>query len=125
MDLGSLPGFDFYVALGVSADGSVIVGEASTFNPTSRYEPFIWDQVNGMRGLTSVLQDLGVQIPSGWRLQEAHAVSADGRTIVGTGANPSGQFEAWVAVVPEPGAVALFASASCALLFRARRMPRR
>jgi probable HAF family extracellular repeat protein len=121
LDLGSLPGFETFEALGVTADGSVVVGEASTFTPTSRYEPFIWDQVHGMRSLTGVLGDLGVQIPSGWQLQAANAVSADGLTIVGTGVNPSNQFEAWIAVIPEPAALPMLAAASGVLFMYRRR----
>jgi probable HAF family extracellular repeat protein len=110
-DLGSLPSFESFAANGVSADGSVIVGEASAINPTSRSAPFIWDQANGMRSLTQVLADLGVQVPAGWELQSANAISADGLTIAGTGADPAGKFEGWVAVVPEPVALPLLAAA--------------
>ncbi|MBI3462093.1 MAG: choice-of-anchor D domain-containing protein [Planctomycetes bacterium] len=77
-----------------SADGSIVVGH-SNFQD----RPFIWDRSNGMRDLTDVLssypdiQDALI----GWTLNTATDVSADGLTIVGTGINPSGDTEAWIA----------------------------
>ena len=53
----------------------------------------IWDQVNGARNLQQVLEeryDL-VDALDGWELTEARDISADGRTIVGSGQNPSGE----------------------------------
>ena len=47
-------------------------------------------------------------MPAGWTLLEASGVSADGRTIVGTGINPDGNREAWMVTldnVPEPSAL--------------------
>ncbi len=45
----------------------------------------------------------GVANLAGWTLVDALAVSADGRTIVGYGANPLGNLEAWIATVLGPG----------------------
>ncbi|MFM9996914.1 MAG: PEP-CTERM sorting domain-containing protein [Phycisphaerales bacterium] len=106
--LGDLPGGGFdSIAFGVSADGSVIVGRASVdqlppcgiFGCGSAGRAFIWDAVNGMRDLEAVLSAAGATT-EGWDLQEARAVSADGRTIAGTGRNPTGAFEGWVAYFP-------------------------
>ena len=44
---------------------------------------------------------------SGWMLQGARDVSADGAVIVGYGINPAGEREGWVAVIPEPQSLAL------------------
>ena len=90
-------------ALGVSADGSTIVGYGHTGKTSSGYEPFIWDATNGMRELDDVLLDLGLDI-TGWELYKAWGISANGRVIVGTGINPSGDTEGWIAVLRGPNA---------------------
>ena len=72
-------------------------------------EVFLWDSTHGMRSLRDVLvNDYGLDL-AGWALERPTAISADGTTIVGNGRNPSGQFEAWVAVlsVPEPSTALL------------------
>ena len=97
--LGDLLGgvFDSIVNA-LSADGKVAVGSSSTGN--DQQEAFIWDEVLGMRNLRSVLmEEFGLDL-GGWRLESAVAISADGQTIVGTGTNPAGQAESWIAMVP-------------------------
>lgn len=81
-------------ALGVTADGDLMVGYAIT----DRDLPVavVWDEVHGIRELRALLVarfglDLG-----GWRLEGATGVSADGATIVGRGRNPRGAFEGWI-----------------------------
>ena len=98
-------------AVDVSADGSVIVGNAHFRLPPNvdvepGFEidvPFIWDEARGTRRLSNVLQmDAGLDgfgHPDGWILNEVTAISEDGTTIVGTGLNPQGQPEAWRAVL--------------------------
>ncbi|MDX2118996.1 MAG: transglutaminase domain-containing protein [Planctomycetota bacterium] len=82
-DLGTLGGTSTY-AIGVSEDGGVVVGWAST--PANRYETraFRWTASGGM-------QDLGT--PDGCFGTVAHAVSSDGTVVVGTarcpGASPT------------------------------------
>ena len=94
--LGDLPGGGFSSgANGVSADGSVVVGQGSS---ASGFEAFIWDATNGMRSLKTVLIDLGLgPALAGWTLTSAWAISPDGLSIVGYGTNPSGDNEAWIA----------------------------
>ncbi|CAK9076044.1 PEP-CTERM sorting domain-containing protein [Durusdinium trenchii] len=103
--LGDLPGGSFNsTARGVSADGSVVVGQSSSAQGT---EAFLWDDANGMRSLKDVLtSEYGLDLTD-WSLYDARGISADGRTIVGTGVNPDGDTEAWVAVVPEPSSFVL------------------
>ena len=84
-------------AWGVSADGSVVVGCANT---ETSPEAFIWDPVHGMRSLESVLQSLGATAVDGWMLVEARGISADGKTIVGSGFDPAGGSAGWVARLP-------------------------
>jgi len=95
--LGDLPGGGFIgEARAVSADGSVVVGWSESELDD---EAFIWDAVNGMRNLKDVLEDdFGLDL-TGWTLNEAHGISADGTVIVGAGENPSGNDEAWVATL--------------------------
>jgi len=115
----SLPGTN---ATGVSADGSVVVGnsfrwtqetggisveyigggdakgvsaDGSIIVGTSNGQGFRWTQETGMVSLKETLIGAGLDV-SGWTLSSANAISADGFTIVGSGTNPSGQSEAWI-----------------------------
>lgn len=96
-------GFGGY-ANGVSADGSVIVGEIDS--PTGP-EAFIWDKDTGMHLLDNVLLNNGATDLSSWTLTAANDVSADGTTIVGSGINPDGNPEGWVATLPASALVPL------------------
>ena len=93
--LGVLPGQTGSWALDVSADGSAVVGGGD--GPSGA---FIWDPISGMRSLRGLLVgQFGLDL-TGWSLGEAHAVSDDGLTLAGTGRNPEGKAEAWVASLP-------------------------
>ncbi len=95
--LGHLPSVDFRffsLASGVSGDGSVVVGYSESANGD---EAFIWNSTQGMRSLQQVLtNDYGLDL-TGWFLDRANAISADGLTVVGFGTNPDGLTEAWIA----------------------------
>jgi probable HAF family extracellular repeat protein len=118
--LGGLPGGPFVnsYALAVSENGSVIVGISQV---DQFFEPFVWDGTNGMRNLRDALISQGEDL-TGWRLERASSISADGRTIVGSGFNAAGQPEAWlarlspVAPIPEPSSILLVGSGVLALL---------
>ncbi len=108
--LGSLPGgSDDTLPWDVSADGAVVVGasDASTGcgnslsdENTSGCQAFLWEAEHGIRSLAEVLEaDYGLDL-TGWILREAQGISDDGLTIVGWGTNPSGDEEAWLAVLP-------------------------
>jgi len=116
--LGDLPGGTFSsTAWDVSADGSVVVGRSRS---ASAYEAFIWDKTNGMRNLKDILtRQFGLDL-TGWTLNDAYGVSDDGVTIVGTGYNPAGKREAWIAnisqpsgYVPEPSSVVVWSVLGC------------
>lgn len=94
--LGDLPGGAFSsIAWGVSGDGRIVVGEGAT--GIRGTEAFIWDEKHGMRSLRIVLEvEHGLDL-TGWQLARAAGISADGRVIVGSGRNPQGWYEAWVA----------------------------
>jgi len=56
-----------------------------------------------MRSVADVLtHDFGLNL-SGWTLEGATGISADGDTIVGDGTNPMGNPEGWIATIPEAG----------------------
>lgn len=98
-------------ASGISDDSRTIVGYSSASNSAQ-----IW--LNGSVSSTSLqnfLLDNGVSNLSGWTLQNAIGISADGRTIVGVGTDPSGHTEGWIATVPEPSTIALAASLTLAI----------
>lgn len=98
--LGDLPaGAMSSEALAVSADGLTVVGYGSTDLGT---EAFIWRQGVGMQNLRTVLINEAGLTLTGWALNSATGVSADGLTICGQGVNPSGQQEAWIARLPAP-----------------------
>ena len=99
MGIGDLPGgwFESH-ALAISADGSVVVGAShSSAKSTIDTGAFIWDAVNGMRSLQTIFTDeFGLDL-TGWKLGAATGISDDGLTIVGTGINPEGNVEGWIA----------------------------
>ena len=96
--LGDLPGGDFSShATGVSNDGSVIVGGSRT---DLGAEAFVWTPEDGMQRLQDVLGDGGANEMEGWRLGSARAVSSNGLWVVGTGENPDGEYEAFLARLP-------------------------
>lgn len=86
------------VALGGSADGSIIVGASGN-------SAFIWDAQNGARDLTEVLTAQGVSLDT-WAVYRAVDVSDDGRTIVGSAVGPGGATYGFIATVPEPSTCA-------------------
>lgn len=103
--IGFLPGEDVSVANGVSDDGTTIVGWSSLDHGAR--EAFVWENDKGMQSLKTILEYGGIDT-TGWELSNAQKVSDDGMTIVGFGYNPSGNFEGFVAVIPEPSVFSLF-----------------
>lgn len=110
LSLGDLPGgYTDGIALGVSADGSVVVGMGTLGWELFDRDAFIWDEEHGIRLLKDALEDeYGLDL-TGWRLLAAEGISDDGCTIVGTGFRSDGHAEAWIARIPEPGALFLMA----------------
>lgn len=120
--LGGLPdGVHYFINPGdLTPDGSTIVGNDGTERSV------IWDVSHGSRFISTLLTDesgLG-QALTGWTLETAKLISADGRTISGRGTNPSGQSQRWVAylgpAVPEPSTLLLAALALLPLAGRRR-----
>lgn len=97
--LSDSPGPYQSVATGVSADGSVVIGESKVDDVL---QPFIWTESDEMRSVREVLEtDLGIDL-TGWTFDSPPVVSADGNTIIALATNPDGEVEAFVSYVPEP-----------------------
>src|SRR5262245_41956875 len=99
--LGDLPGGSFYsYPLGVSGDGSVVVGQSET---AFGYEPFRWTAGGGMVGVGD--------LPGGGSFGAAAAVSADGAVVVGVSVSGLGDVAfRWTAGGGMVGLVVGFAS---------------
>jgi uncharacterized membrane protein len=119
------------VAYDTSADGSVVVGFGEVV-PRDGFPvtaAFYWTAATGMLDLREALTFGGATGLDGWTLLEAHGVSHDGLTVVGTAADPTGRtqaFAATVGAIPEPSTVALAMMAATGLLgfyfFNARKI---
>lgn len=100
VDLGDLPGGIIRTEpFATSADGNVIVGFSAT---DVAQEAFVWTSTLGMRSLRDMLTDeFGLDL-TGWKLDRATSISADGRTIVGWGTRevgPTHVTEGWIATI--------------------------
>lgn len=60
-----------------------------------------------MRTLEQVLLGHGVAL-DGWELALAYAISDDGRSVLGRGTTPEGDWEPFLVVIPEPSTALLF-----------------
>ncbi len=89
--LGFLPGDTDSIAYGVSADGAVVVGQSGVDTA------FVWTEATGMKRLEDVLVASGATGLAGWSLDVATGISADGQWVVGSGTNPGGDQEAFLA----------------------------
>lgn len=109
--LGDLPGGNQDSrATDVSRDGSIIVGASDTYRG---FQAFRWDEKFGMISVQNLLANRGIDM-EGWLLKSAVAVSDDGTRIVGTGYNPDGIEESWLAelpIAPEPQSWVMAAAA--------------
>jgi uncharacterized membrane protein len=105
-------------ALGVSDDGSVVVGSIGGF--TSPRMASVWIDQGGPQTLASVLALHRMSVPSGWTLEESTAVSADGRTIAGWARfnGPDYAVQGFVVTIPTPGPLVLALAASSVFLRR-------
>jgi uncharacterized membrane protein len=88
---------DYSSASGISPDGKTVVGLATTVG--AQEAAFVWNATTGMQSIGAVLGSFGINM-SGWQLESATAISADGSTIVGNGIDPNGVGEAWMARLP-------------------------
>jgi uncharacterized membrane protein len=89
---GAVDGSTIYA---LDRDGSIAVG----YDGSVTGGAMIWDETHGRRSVQEILDRRGVDL-TGWLLRGARDISADGTVIVGTGTNPFGDNEAWLAVIP-------------------------
>jgi hypothetical protein len=89
--LGALPTGNIATGLGITADGSMIVG---TSNSSQGQRAVMWTAATGVVDLNSYLPTFGVDL-TGWTLTYARAVSGNGRSITGEG-QFNGQSRAWL-----------------------------
>lgn len=99
--------------LGMSADGSVIVG-------TSQGVPTVWVDQGEAIEFTDYAESFGLDM-TGWSILSARQVSADGTTIVGTARHESwqGHVEGFVLTIPAPASAGVLGVVL--VVFRRRR----
>lgn len=103
-------GYSSHYFADMSADGRLFLG-ASGNGLTN--VPWLWSEATGLREFPEVLIEQGLETDiAGWRLisNSPLLLSDDGRTVSGTGINPDGVEEAWVAYldpIPEPSSLLL------------------
>lgn len=101
-ELGDLPESGGNRVFSLSADGSVAVGDAFLNGRTAT----IWDATHGMRELKQALIDAGLaQEIEGWTFEYGGGVAGDNLTIAGSGINPAGQHDAFIAELGPPSVV--------------------
>ena len=89
---------DFSIALAVSDDGNVVVGNSGFEPPT---DAFIWTPETKMVKLSDYLSSKGVTGHERWILVTAIAISPDGKIIAGTGNNIAARrIEGYVVRIP-------------------------
>ncbi len=111
-------------ARSMSADGAVLAGTiTNTTIPGRPDTAWYWTAANGTQYVTDVLTGYGIDL-MGWTVTSVDGMSADGRTLIGTGLNPLGGTESWYATIPgplpAPGAVVVFGLAGVVVMRRRR-----
>lgn len=82
---------------GISVDGKTVVGYATFSNKST--EAIVWRNAIGSSSVKDLLSSAGVTGVQGWTLTKCTGVSDDGMTIVGSGIDPAGHQEGWVATL--------------------------
>jgi len=99
-DPGVLPSFKGAMLGRTDATGSTAIGWSfRQDNGMSVSEAELWDQAHGLRALFDVLTAAGAEV-EGWKLSGVAGISDDGKVLGGTGYNPQGIAEPWIAHLP-------------------------
>ncbi len=88
-------------AKAVSENGEYIVGQTSRVKPNTNSitTPFVWIRSkNKIIDLEEYFKNNSI-LPKGWVLYGVNDISADGKIIIGSGRNPDGNTEAWMATI--------------------------
>src|SRR5205823_4931373 len=93
VSLPHLTGMNHTDALAISGNGLIVTG-ISNSSPFSGPHAVLHTPATGLVDLNVYLPMLGVDL-TGWDLSEARCISADGKTITGTGTQ-AGHSEAWL-----------------------------
>lgn len=113
--LGVLPGtfevFGQAAALGVSDDGSMIVGfNRFDFGPFSDTTGFIWTEALGMVSVEAYLASHGVEIDPLFDIASLTGISADGKTLIGYGTDwATFETQSFMITIPAPSSLAICA----------------
>lgn len=86
---------------GTSKNGNVTVGASGSATSGPGANATVWYFGGAPTDLREALVEAGADV-AGWTLTTAYAVSDDGTRVVGVGVNPTGQTEAFLAVLPLP-----------------------
>lgn len=94
--VGDTPEIADAYAYAVNADGTTVVGSEDNGTSSAVLDAFVWTPARGTRRVVDLVP--AAEVPSGWRLRRANAVSADGGVIAGEGNASIGEpNQAWVA----------------------------
>lgn len=88
------------VAGGMSGDGGVVVGWATS---SAGEMAVIWNEATGWSRLEEFLRTKYRLELNGWTLHRATGISDNGLTLVGQGRNPLGRLEGWALTLPDEG----------------------
>jgi uncharacterized membrane protein len=113
-------------AVDVTANGSLILGQATIGDPRSLV--FLWSQHMGMKSIRALLDERGID-STGWTFEQAVAISNDGQVMVGNG-HYLNRAAAWLvdfSPVPEPDTanLACVSMTMCFVFWRRRRLSRK
>jgi len=109
------------LGLGITADGSTIIGATRDFGPPIFGTGWIWQEGVGIQTMADYLTSLGIAFEDGFLFSAPSAISDDGTFIAGYGLSPTDGVVGWVVQVPTPGSVLLLGLGGLAGLQRRRR----
>lgn len=104
-----IPGHSWGAAMCANRDGSVIGGESDPEAGNFIGEPVRWVNFGSAERISVILDSLSITKHHGWLLDGVQRMSADGKTLIGSGFHPNPAlpapsdfdiFEGWVAHVP-------------------------